>query len=65
MGLRDRLPVIPVPLLPPDADVPLDLQAVLHRTYDAADYGKYVYAEEPEPPLPEEDARRARQFLPA
>jgi hypothetical protein len=62
--LRDRLPVIPIPLAAPDPDVRLDLQAVLDRAYDAADYGKYVYRETPEPPLSAEDAAWASQFLP-
>jgi hypothetical protein len=65
IGLRDPLPVVPIPLKPPDADVPLDLKAVLDRVYDAADYGKYIYGETPEPPLSEEDAAWARQFVPA
>jgi hypothetical protein len=64
IGLRDRLPVIRIPLNPPDPDVPLDLQALLHRVYDAADYGKYIYVEAPEPPLNPEDAAWARQFVP-
>jgi hypothetical protein len=64
VGLRDPLPIIPVPLSPPDPDVPLDLQALLHRVYDAAGYGKYIYAETPQPPLSEEDAAWARQFVP-
>ena len=42
LSLRDRLPVVPIPLNPPDADITLDLQAVLQRVYDAADYGKCV-----------------------
>jgi hypothetical protein len=63
IGLRDRLPVVPVPLAAPDADVPLDLQGVLDRAYDAADYGKYIYAETPEPPLSDEDAAWARSIL--
>ncbi len=29
VALRERLPVVPVPLLPPDPDVPLDLQAAV------------------------------------
>src|SRR5438552_323864 len=29
IALRERLPVVPVPLLPPDPDVPLDLQAAV------------------------------------
>jgi hypothetical protein len=63
IGLRDRLPAVPVPLVPPDPDVLLDLQAVLDRTYDAAEYGKYIYAETPEPPLSGEDAAWARSVL--
>jgi hypothetical protein len=64
-GLRQRLPVIPIPLLAPDPDVTLDLQAVLDQTYDAADYGKYIFGETPEPPLPAEDAAWSQQFVPA
>lgn len=63
--LRERLPVIPVPLYPPDPDVALDLQDVLHRVYDAAGYGKYVYSETPQPPLSADDLAWARQFVPS
>jgi len=56
LRLRDRLPEIPIPLATPEEDVRLDLQEVLHRTYDAADYGKYIYGETPEPPLSPEDS---------
>lgn len=63
--LRERLPVIPIPLVAPDPDLPLDLQEVLHRTYDAAGYGRYIYQETPEPPLRPEDAAWAQQFLPS
>jgi len=64
LSLRDRLPVIPVPLAAPDPDVLLDLQAVLDRTYDAADYGKYIYGERPEPPLSPEEEAWARPLIP-
>jgi hypothetical protein len=64
IGLRDRLPVVPVPLVPPDPDVSLDLQELLHRVYDAAGYAKYIYSETPEPRLSEEDATWAQQFVP-
>ncbi len=64
IGLREPLPRIPVPLSAPDAPVWLDLRAVLDRAYDAADYGKYVYQETPEPPLSEADEAWARQFIP-
>lgn len=36
--LRERLPVIPVPLAGDDSDVPLDLQAAFRKTYDRAGY---------------------------
>jgi hypothetical protein len=64
IGLRDRLPILPIPLTAPDPDVPLDLQALLHRVYDAADYGKYIYGEATQPPLLPDDAVWARQFVP-
>ena len=64
IGLRDPLPVLPIPLKAPDADIALDLKAVLDRVYDAANYGKYVYEATPEPPLSPADAEWARQFVP-
>jgi hypothetical protein len=51
IGLRDPLPNLPVPLAENDPPVHLNLKAVLDRTYDLADYGKYIYQETPEPPL--------------
>ncbi len=62
--LRERLPVIPVPLRSPDADAQLDLQALLHRIYDAAGYEDDIYTGEPQPRLSSEDADWAREFLP-
>ena len=64
LNLRQRLPVVPIPLLAPDPDVSLDLQAVLDRTYDGADYGKYIYGEAPDPPLSAEDEAWAQAFVP-
>jgi hypothetical protein len=64
LRLRDRLPLIPIPLSPPDPDAQLDLQTVLHRVYDAAGYAKYIYNESPEPPLSPDDAAWAKQFVP-
>jgi hypothetical protein len=63
LRLQERLPVLPIPLPAPDPDVALDLQAVLNATYDAADYGKYIYGETPEPPLAIEDEHWVRQFM--
>ncbi len=62
--LRDRLPIVPVPLRQGDPDARLDLQEVLNRVYDAAGYHYYVYTDDPVPRLSPEDAAWARQFLP-
>jgi hypothetical protein len=64
IGLRDRLPTIPVPLSPPDPPVELNLQAVVNQAYDLADYGKTIYLESPGPALSPADAAWARQFVP-
>lgn len=50
--LRQPLPVLPVPLRPGEADVPLDLQAVLDVAYERAGYDLGVdYTRPPTPPL--------------
>ncbi len=64
VGLRDPLPILPIPLAVPDPDAHLDLNAVLDRAYDAADYGKYIYQEVPDPKLSAEDETWARQWAP-
>jgi hypothetical protein len=63
LTLRERLPVIPVPLRPPDADARLDLQECLHRVYDAARYGTYLYRGEPDPPLSPADQAWAQSLV--
>ena len=56
-ALARPLPRIGVPLLPPDPDVVLDMQAVFTRTYDAAAYGDVIdYTEPPPVPLPPGEA---------
>lgn len=64
IALRERLPTIPVPLAGTDPNAQLDLQRALDQAYDAANYGKYVYSENPQPPLSAADAEWARQFIP-
>ena len=59
--LRDPLPTIPIPLRDPDLDAHVDLQAVLHRVYDSACYGNYIYEESPSPSLSAADTAWARQ----
>jgi Protein of unknown function (DUF4058) len=62
--LAAPLPVIKVPLLPGDADVPLDLQLALTTVYDLVGYDLAVnYAEPPEIPLPAAEAAWADQRL--
>jgi hypothetical protein len=63
--LRDRLPVIPIPLRPGGAEIALDLQQVLHDVYDSAHYGDHVYHYSPDVPLSPDDAAWAAQFVPA
>jgi len=62
--LRERLPVIPIPLRPPHGDARIDLQQVLDRIYDAAGYEDYIYWGQPHPRLSPEDAEWSRQFVP-
>ena len=61
ISLQNRLPVIPIPLLPGDPDTTLDLQAVLDQAYDFGPYLKEVaYGEDPIiPPLTAEQAEWA------
>jgi hypothetical protein len=54
--VRDPLPVIAVPLLPPDADATLNIQEAFDRAYDQGRYARWVdYRRSPVPPLREED----------
>lgn len=51
IALPDPLPVIPVPLRPPDVDVPLDLAAALRDIYDEAFYNLSIdYRQSPPKP---------------
>ena len=45
--LRDPLPVIPIPLRSPDADVTLDLQAIVNRVYDVGRYRRTLRYDRP------------------
>ena len=63
IGLRDELPVIPVPLKGDFADAKLDLKALIDRVYDAAGYEDYLYESVPEPPLHQTDAIWAQAFI--
>jgi hypothetical protein len=52
LGLRDPLPIVPVPLRPPDAEVCLDLPLALTSIYDEAAYDLSIdYSQSPPPPI--------------
>jgi hypothetical protein len=62
--LDQPLPEVPVPLLPGDADVTLDLQEALSNVYDVAGYDLLLdYSKPPRVPLPPEEAKWAEQLL--
>lgn len=62
--VRGRLPTVPVPLRPPDDDVPLNLQRAFDAIYDEARYDLSLdYAKPPEYPLQGADALWAAQLL--
>jgi hypothetical protein len=51
LGMQESLPTIPIPLLPPDADVPLALSRAIHQVYEEADYDLTIdYSRQPPPP---------------
>lgn len=56
-SMRDRLPVLPVPLRAPDPDIHVDLQTVFDLTYDRGRYARSIRYDQPPPPaLTESDA---------
>ena len=64
ISLKEPLPVVPIPLLPDDKDVALDLQQVFTTTYDLLGYDLAVdYTQRPEMPLPKEDMAWAETLL--
>jgi hypothetical protein len=49
-SLREPLPTVPVPLLPPDPDVPLDLQTAVNACFELVGYERLLNYPEPPPP---------------
>ena len=54
--LRDRLPILRIPLRPTDADVVLDLQPLIDQCHERGRYHRLDYRDVLDPPLPAEDA---------
>jgi hypothetical protein len=65
IGLRDRLPLIPIPLRGTDPDVVVDLQEVVNDVYDGGSFGRHIYKQPPDPPLSPEDAAWAAEIVAA
>jgi len=61
--LRERLPVIPIPLREADRDVALDLQGILDNCYLRGAYDDIDYSAAPDPPLAQDDAEWADALL--
>jgi hypothetical protein len=55
-GLRDPLPIVRIPLVAPDADVPLNLQSAIEEVYHRARFGARIRYDKPcVPALPTDD----------
>lgn len=65
LPLRQRLPVIPIPLRADDRPVPLDLQALLDQCYHNGRYDDIDYTKPPVPPLSVDDTAWADALLKA
>ncbi len=63
--LREKLPVIPIPLRQPDGAAHVDLREALNRAYDGPGYERVLYRGTPEPPLSAEDDAWARELIAA
>jgi hypothetical protein len=64
INVRQPLPTIPIPLLPPDPPVPLDLGSALRTAYERARYDLRVdYRKPPVPPLSTADVAWAAALL--
>ena len=64
IGLRDPLPVVPIPLRADAPDAHLDLRAVIDRLYDEAGYRFFLYEHPPVPALDGAEAEWADELLP-
>src|SRR6266511_1517453 len=63
LPLRQRLPVVPIPLRERESPVKLDLQALVEQVYDTGRYDDLDYGAELDPPLAAEDAAWAEALL--
>ena len=63
-GVRQPIPLFPLPLKPGDQEPTVEVGGLLHELYDRASYDLRIdYRGEPDPPLPSADASWADQVL--
>ena len=64
LPLRQRLPIIRVPLRRTDPDVALNLQTLIDQCYERGRYSSLLnYAKPLDPPLPDEEASWAKEVI--
>ena len=64
IGVREKLPVIPIPLQRQDKEIPLDLGKALHTAYERARYDLRIdYRSPPVPPLEKTEAEWAKNLI--
>ena len=63
IGLREKLPVISIPLREEDADVTIDLQELINEVYETGRYGKTNYGQPLSPALDPGDDTWVRETL--
>ena len=61
--LRERLPVIRIPLRATDPDIPLDIQDLVDRCYESGRYWMLDYNRPPHPPFSTDDFTWVRERL--
>jgi hypothetical protein len=63
-GLRQPIPIIPIPIVPGEAEPMLNLQALLHRVYDKGRYQLAIdYTRQLQPKLSESDCQWVETLL--
>lgn len=67
VGVREELPVIPIPLREGEPEIRLDVQSVFRFTYDGGPYarGAIDYSQPCDPPLPADDTKWAAERIEA
>ena len=63
IGLRERLPIVRVPLRPSDPDVTLELQPLINQCHERGRYYSLKYDSALDPPLSPEEAAWADKLL--